>query len=85
MDKTEIEDVLKNRELFYLEWTEPWPSVDSEGKEEIAAVVCRTDVNGCINMARLAAKKRGQTIEQLEIDYLLDFIVIHWAAIKGNR
>jgi hypothetical protein len=75
------DDLLENRHTIYLEWVEPWTSCGPEGNDLPAHVIHRATVHDCVNMARLAAKKRGASTMGQDADFLLDFVAVHWATI----
>jgi hypothetical protein len=64
----------------YLEWVEPWPSLDKNGSGIDAHVILKATVKDCIAIQRNKVPCTSKMTES-DADLLLDFIAIHWAKV----
>lgn len=77
----DIEEMLEKRHTLKLGWAEPWPACGPEGNALDAHVEVRATVHDCINLQRAVAKAGGHPTMGGDGGRLLDFIVVHWAAV----
>jgi hypothetical protein len=73
----DFEHILK--ENMTLEWLEPWPGVDAEGREVTCHTAVRASAQHCVYIARHAHKDDASAIEMPDVDWLREFVVVHWA------
>jgi len=76
-----IEELMVNTDTC-LEWHEPRPGMDVDGKSAETSVTLRATVKDCINYQRERSKSHNYPLLS-EKDLLLDFIAINWAYIPG--
>lgn len=83
-DTISLEDLLRNKETEHLQWVEPWPSMDKDGKIVDAYITISASVQHCINLRRDMFFKTDpqHALSESEENLLYDFMVVHWAAPK---
>ena len=84
-DEAYLEELLENRTTAKLIWEDPRPAIGPEGNELHADITHSATVQDCINMARYAAKQRGQSAGETDLDLLQDFITVNWAWSEGEE
>ena len=76
-----IEEMLESRHTTHLTWYEPWSAAGPEGNDLLAHVTLSATVDDCINMSRAAARGNNHPTSGRDRDFLLDFILTHWAEV----
>lgn len=74
-------DAVNRRHEVRLQWLEPWPGVDVEGKEVTAHILLQATVHDCINLQRAALRGRKNTVIISDEDLLINFVVANHAFI----
>ncbi len=73
------EEMLERRHDLKLAWFEPWQATGPEGNDVTAHIELRATVHDCINLRRAIAKAHGMPTMGGDLQFLLDFIAVHWA------
>ena len=81
------EELLEHRHQWKVSWGELWPGRTVDGQEITCHLLSELTIHDAINYQRAvnhdAWKKRGvEPVQMADIEYLWDFIAVHWAEIK---
>ena len=76
-----IDDLMKESHTL-LEWVEPWPGRDPDGRTVDVTVYSRASVADCISLQRERSKGHNYPLLS-ERDLLLDFMAINRAYVPG--
>lgn len=84
-DRPTLEQLLEQRHTIMLEWEDPCKACGPEGNPLDAHVTHRASVHDCVNMMREVARRVGRATRGQDLDFLTDFLAMHWAEVKTNE
>lgn len=67
-----------------LQWLEPWPGRDEEGKDTDAPVMLKASARACLALERDRAARLQIADARIPAEALADFVAVHWATLVSD-